>query len=134
MHHPAHGISRKTTSALIGYSVGCLALIVGGRTSIAQTASNAAEASSLEEITVTARRRAENLQNVPDTITAFSSQTIEDARIQKFSDFAAMTPNFEFFPSATPGNFQMSIRGISQAGGNGGDAPVVMVVDGVTLP
>jgi iron complex outermembrane receptor protein len=45
-----------------------------------------------------------------------------------------MTPNFEFFPSATPGNFQMSIRGISQAGGNGGDAPVVMVVDGVTLP
>ncbi|MGH8138544.1 MAG: TonB-dependent receptor [Steroidobacteraceae bacterium] len=71
---------------------------------------------------------------MPDTITAFSSQTIEDARIQKFGDFAAMTPNFEFFPSATPGNFQMSIRGISQAGGNGGDAPVVMVVDGVTLP
>ncbi|HVO44830.1 MAG TPA: TonB-dependent receptor [Steroidobacteraceae bacterium] len=71
---------------------------------------------------------------MPDSITAFSSQTIEDARIQKFGDFAAMTPNFEFFPSASPGNFQMSIRGISQAGGNGGDAPVVMVVDGVTLP
>jgi iron complex outermembrane recepter protein len=134
MLYPVHGISRKTTTAFVGYSVGCLVLIAGGRDAIAQTVSTAVEAATLEEVTVTARRRAEVLQNVPDTITAFSSQTIEDARIQKFGDFAAMTPNFEFFPSASPGNFQMSIRGISQAGGNGGDAPVVMVVDGVTLP
>ncbi len=88
----------------------------------------------IEEVVVTARRRAENLQSVPDAITVFQAKKIEDAQIQKFADFAAMTPNFEFFPSASPGNFQMSIRGISQAGGNGGDAPVVMVVDGVTLP
>jgi len=61
-----------------------------------------------------------------------STQQIEDARIQKFGDFTAMTPNFEMFTTSSPGVFQMSIRGISQA--NEGDAPIVMVVDGVTLP
>jgi iron complex outermembrane receptor protein len=86
----------------------------------------------LNEVVVTARRRSENLQSVPEAITAFSTQQIEDARIQKFGDFTALTPNFEMFTTSSPGVFQMSIRGISQA--NEGDAPVVMVVDGVTLP
>jgi len=81
---------------------------------------------------VTARRRAENLREVPEAITFFDSREIEAARIQKFGDFAALTPNFEFFPTTSPGVFVMSIRGISQA--NEGQPPVVMVVDGVTLP
>ncbi|MDO9487898.1 MAG: hypothetical protein Q7J32_05945, partial [Sphingomonadaceae bacterium] len=34
-----------------------------------------------EEITVTARRRAESLQDVPAAVTAFSAQTIENAGI-----------------------------------------------------
>jgi iron complex outermembrane receptor protein len=86
----------------------------------------------LAEVVVTGRRRSENLQSVPEAITAFSAQKIEDARIQRFSDFVAMTPNFEMFQQEAQGVFQMSIRGISQA--HFGDAPVVMVVDGVTLP
>lgn len=115
-----------------------LAIAVAGSSGAAAQSSPAAaaatDADDTQDILVTARRRSESLQSVPEAITAFSARKIEDAHIEKFSDFAAMTPNFEFFPSASPGNFQMSIRGISQAGGAGGDAPVVMVVDGVTLP
>ena len=131
MIHPSRRAVR-----LLGFLIGFMGFAATSPQAFAQTTTAPSQTApaALEEVTVTARRRSENLQSVPDTITAFSTQTIEDARIQKFSDFAALTPNMEFFPSATPGNFQMSIRGISQAGGNGGDAPVVMVVDGVTLP
>jgi len=90
------------------------------------------DASDLGEVVVTARRRSENLQDVPEAITFFGAREIEAARIQKFGDFAALTPNFEFFPTSSPGLFVMSIRGISQA--NEGEPPIVMVVDGVTLP
>ena len=88
--------------------------------------------SEIPEITVTARLRSETLQNVPESITTFSSDTIENARIREMGDFMELTPNVEFLPAQSPGNFKISIRGISMTGL--GEAPVVMVVDGVTLP
>jgi len=42
----------------------------------------------VEEIVVTARRRAESLQDIPLAITAFSAQDIEDAGIQGLQDLA----------------------------------------------
>ena len=109
----------------------CLASLAWTDRAAAQSAPSS-ESTGLDEVVVTARRRSEDLQSVPEAITAFTARQIEDARIQKFGDFAAMTPNMEFFPSSSPGVFQMSIRGISQA--NEGEPPVVMVVDGVTQP
>ena len=90
------------------------------------------DSSELAEVVVVARKRQENVQAVPDSISVFTAQQIEDARIQDIQDFAALTPNFEIHQGQGPGVFQMSIRGISQA--NKGEAPVTMVVDGVTLP
>jgi iron complex outermembrane receptor protein len=113
----------------------CATQLLSGTTAVAQESPNTApnaESGALEEVVVTARYRSEDLQSVPEAITAFSAPEIRDARIQKFGDFAALTPNVEFFPSSSPGVFQMSIRGISQA--NEGLPPIVMVVDGVTLP
>jgi iron complex outermembrane receptor protein len=85
-----------------------------------------------DEIIVTARKRPERLIKVPDTITVFTAKDIEDARIRNIGDFAAQTPGFEIKQGQGNGFFQMSIRGITQT--NGGEAPVAMVVDGVTLP
>ena len=112
----------------------CLSLASSIVTSqaIAQARTGDGASAVLEEVVVTSRRRSESLMDVPESITAFTATEIEDARIRKFSDFAALTPNFEMFPTSSPGVFQMSIRGISQA--NMGEAPVSMVVDGVTLP
>lgn len=90
------------------------------------------QADTLQEVVVTATRRAEKLSEVPDSLTVFTAQQIEDARIQSLEDFIELTPNFEIHRGQGPGVFQMSIRGVSQA--NMGEAPVTMVVDGVTLP
>ena len=86
----------------------------------------------LQEIVVTARKRSEAVLTVPESITVFTSKTIEDARIRSLDDFIGLTPSFQIIHQESAGVFEMTIRGITQT--NQGDAPVTMVVDGVTLP
>ncbi|MFK7733931.1 MAG: TonB-dependent receptor [Pseudomonadales bacterium] len=83
----------------------------------------------LEEVIVTAEARAENLQDVPVAVTAFSAQDIVDAGIESTADFIALTPNVSFDDSFTVGNSFVSIRGVTQI--NNADSPVAIVVDGV---
>ena len=86
----------------------------------------------IQEIIVTARKVSEDVQKVPEAITTFSADQIVQAQIHSVDDFIALTPNFTIIHAETAGNFQMSIRGITQV--DKGDAPVTMVIDGVTLP
>jgi len=50
----------------------------------------------VEEIVVTARKKAENLQDVPMAISAFSADGIERRGIDNLSDVAAFTPGLTF--------------------------------------
>jgi iron complex outermembrane receptor protein len=86
----------------------------------------------LEEVTVTARKVAENVQNVPESMTVLTQATIEAAGISNVVDIVSLTPNFIFDAQPTPGAFQFTVRGISMA--QGGEAPVAFVVDGVEVP
>ena len=85
----------------------------------------------LQEIVVTARKREESLQNVPDAITAFTATSIVDAGIQQLGDFAALTPNLDFHQSNAyrAGVFDLSMRGIGN--GQEGWPSVSYIVDGV---
>jgi outer membrane receptor protein involved in Fe transport len=47
----------------------------------------------LEEIVVTAQRRAENLQSVPISMSALTGAMLENLGVRDFSDFASMIPN-----------------------------------------
>ncbi|WP_051203465.1 TonB-dependent receptor [Hugenholtzia roseola] len=85
-----------------------------------------------EKVNVYSRRRQEDLQKIPESVTAFSSQQIEQSGIENTTDFIALTPNATFINSQNVGNVALTIRGISQV--RNGDAPVAFVVDGVTLP
>ncbi len=72
----------------------------------------------LEEIQVTARRRAEGLQEAPISISAFTEQGLEQRQIQVISDIAPFTPALTF-ENAAPisGNSSvavMFIRGVGQ--------------------
>ena len=59
----------------------------------------------LQEITVTARKRAESVLEVPESITLFSSRTLEDYDIRSFTDYATKVPNLSFsYGSAASGN------------------------------
>ncbi|MFD0848649.1 TonB-dependent receptor [Sphingosinicella xenopeptidilytica] len=123
--------SRFFTDALCTSLLACTAIsLASGAASAQETPESAVN--EVPEITVTARLRNEMLQNIPESVTAFSTETIENARIRKMDDFMGLTPNVEFLPAQSPGNFKISIRGISMTGL--GEAPVVMVVDDVTLP
>lgn len=97
--------------------------------SVVTTAAAAEHAAVIEEIVVTAESRAENLQEVPVAVTAFSESDILDAGIESTADFIALTPNVSFDDSFTVGNSFVAVRGVTQI--NNADSPVAIVVDGV---
>jgi iron complex outermembrane receptor protein len=66
----------------------------------------------LEEITVTAQRREENLQTTPVAITAYTGQALEVNRIFDMYDLANNTPSFSLTAN-TPLDLEMNIRGVT---------------------
>ena len=87
------------------------------------------DAVGLEEVIVTAQRRAERLQDVPVAVTAFTAADIEARGIASTRDVLPMTPNVTYDESFTVGNSFVSVRGVAQI--NNADSPVAIVVDGV---
>lgn len=83
----------------------------------------------LEEVTVTARRRDESLQEAPYAVTAFTAQALQDANVQRMEDFIALTPNVTLATSQGVGTSFLSIRGLTQV--RNGEAPVATIIDGV---
>jgi iron complex outermembrane recepter protein len=74
----------------------------------------AAHASVLEEIIVTAQKRAENLQNVPISIAAIGSEQLERIESASFVDLARRVPGLSF-RSTGPGENEIVVRGIASA-------------------
>jgi iron complex outermembrane receptor protein len=65
----------------------------------------------LEEVVVTARRASESLQDAPLAVTAITSKTISDFRLQDMTQFASLAPNAYVPKDAYNQNTQISIRG-----------------------
>lgn len=84
-------------------------------------------------VVVTARRREENLQSVPVTITAFSGEMLQEKGINDFTRLMQATPgvNFDTFPKSAPRPFFRGIGSSNQ--GAGGDPSSVAFLDGVYL-
>ena len=88
----------------------------------------------LEEVIVTATKRAESLQDIPVTVNAFSSETIQEAGIQNASDLAILTPALNINVNTSPFNARMTIRGVGTAQTDPALEPSVgLFVDGVFL-
>jgi iron complex outermembrane receptor protein len=68
----------------------------------------------LEEVTVTARKRSENLQSVPESIQAISAQTIEQAGLRSMNDYVRFIPSLNIV-QANPGSAKVIFRGIADA-------------------
>ena len=81
------------------------------------------------EIVVSALRRDQNLQDVPAAVTAFSTETIENAGIEKPLDFINLTSNVNLVETQNSGNAFIIIRGITQA--RNSEPSVAVVIDGV---
>ena len=66
----------------------------------------------VQEVIVTATKRAENLQNVPAAITALNTQSLAKAGFVKLEDYVAQVPGLSI-SSVGPGSMQIAIRGIT---------------------
>lgn len=82
----------------------------------------------LEEITVTAQKREQSMQDVPIAVTAFDGTLIDNLGLQNFSDFAMMVPNLAYKSTSYQGPV-IIMRGASDGGdGNpSGQSPSVAV-------
>lgn len=91
-----------------------------------------AQSSTLEEVVVTARKRAETLEEAPVSVSAFTADDIESAGIETPRDFIALTPNVTLVETQNAGNAFINVRGVSQA--RNSEMSVAVLVDGVLMP
>jgi outer membrane receptor protein involved in Fe transport len=75
-------------------------------------AAPAAGGDSLQEITVTAQRRNESMQDVPISMQAFTAQTLQQLNIQTFDDYIKYLPNVTSANNG-PGQNEVFMRGLS---------------------
>lgn len=88
----------------------------------------------LEEIIVTAQRRAQRLQDVPMSVTAFSAKDVSDMGALRMANIGDMAPNFNFSDMSSIRNTKIIVRGISSdANSIGVDQSSGMYVDGVYM-
>src|ERR1700676_4486875 len=96
-------------------SVGIAAALSGAAAMHAAPAAAAGASSSdttLEEVIVTARKRTENLQDVPISMDVYTAKDLQNLAISQFQDYASKTPSVSFV-SAGPGTQTFVMRGVS---------------------
>lgn len=109
-------------------------LMMSGIVLAALGTSATAQDRTLDEIIVTATKRAENLQKVPIAVTAFNAEIIQDAGIGDVLDVANLTPTLTVATSRNPFQNRVAIRGLGTAQNDPSLEPSVGIfVDGVFL-
>jgi iron complex outermembrane recepter protein len=109
-----------------------IAVILGSSSAVAATASDADTSDSIQEITVTAQRRTENMQDVPIQIQALTGETLKQLNVATFDDYVKYLPNVSA-ASNGPGQGSIFMRGLSttmpgeQGSGGIGSFPNVAV-------
>jgi len=78
--------TRKTLALHIAFITGSTALSM-------QAVQAADQGPVLEEVTITARRQAESLQDVPVSATVFSGEDLQKGGIEDIADYFLLTPN-----------------------------------------
>ncbi|MFA7441012.1 MAG: TonB-dependent receptor [Sphingomonadaceae bacterium] len=91
-----------------------------------------AEAGGLQDIVVTARKRAESVQDIPVSIFAMSGERVDRMDLTSIEKISAMTPQFQVSRSAAGSAARLTLRGIGSSSSSIGiEQSVAVVVDGV---
>jgi iron complex outermembrane recepter protein len=83
----------------------------------------------LEEVVVSARRREENVFEVPQTIIVLGAEKIEKQKITTIPDVASLYPNIGYTYDLSPTSTFISVRGLGSSRNT--DPAIAIVVDGV---
>jgi len=92
------------------------------------------DSGTLDEVIVTARKRAENLQDVPVSIDVYTAKDLQKLDVSQFEDYATMTPSISFV-SAGPGTQTFVMRGVSDGSNpnESGAATTAFLVDDMSM-
>ena len=99
---------------------------------LAADAAAASDAPTVEEIVVTAQKRAENLQDVPIAITALTGETLQNQRVGNLLGLSGLAPGLQIKTDDNAANPRIFIRGVGVNDFNPSTASAVGIyVDGV---
>jgi iron complex outermembrane receptor protein len=121
---------------LLGAS--CLALMATGAPAFAAEAAaaapDAAASGTIEEVVVTAQKRAESIQDVPLSIMAVSAKAMESKGVQDATDLERLVPNLRLDATAQQTGVAIRVRGMGAASNAAIDPSVAPYIDGVFIP
>ncbi|WP_269515697.1 TonB-dependent receptor [Brevundimonas subvibrioides] len=90
------------------------------------------QASSVDDIVVTAQKREQSLQDVPIVVTSLSQEALENAGVRDIKDLQILTPGLTVTSTSSEGSTTARIRGVGTVGDNPGlESSVGVVIDGV---
>jgi iron complex outermembrane receptor protein len=123
-----YSLRAEKLSKLFSLTIAVAATILTGQLASAQETPSTGEV--MEEVVVTtARQREEVLQDVPATVTAITSDTLEAAAVERAADFVRLTPGVSLVQTAEVADSQINIRGIN--GARDAENSFALIVDGV---
>jgi iron complex outermembrane receptor protein len=99
--------------AFASASVLALTSAASAQTAAGAVAAAPAEEATLGEIVVTARRRAESLQEVPQTVSAVTSDTLQKLNITQFADVQGVVPGLSLQNAGDGFTNNAALRGVS---------------------
>jgi iron complex outermembrane receptor protein len=120
---------------LMGVSASAAAMLVAGAAR-AEDASPRGfnQLATVEEITVTAQKRAENVQDVPLAITAVRGEALSSMNITQPQQLSLIDPSVRFKQSLSSSASGLTIRGVGTSSFSAGiEQSISTVVDGVVL-
>jgi iron complex outermembrane recepter protein len=119
----------------MGPLVALLSMAVGMSFGSPSRADDAPVQPALMEIIVTAQKRAQNLQDVPISVIAVSTQQLQDAGVTDIKNLTVLTPGLTVTSTTSENSTTARIRGIGTVGDNPGlESSVGVVIDGVYRP
>ena len=122
---------RNKTRLALTMGVAASALAYGAPALARQTAEAPVANVALEEIVVTARKRAETLETAPLSVAAVSGEKISQQGVTTLEQLSSSMPNVQIGRSAQTAS--INIRGIGSGGNRGFEQSVGMYIDGVYM-
>jgi iron complex outermembrane receptor protein len=93
-----------------------------------------ADDTKLETVIVTANKRAQNLQDVPASITVLDDAALQRSNVRDLEDVPSLSPALTLSYGTQPGNFSINMRGVGTFSlGIGVEADVAVIVDDIPL-
>jgi len=114
---PLRARARRITGVI---ATTALLAITSQPSALAQSAKAAADASTpaLEDVTVTATRRAEPLSKVAISVSAFNAEQMDERGVREFDDLVRLSPGLNLTRSSATGSSRIAINGISSDAGS----------------